>query len=607
VCGIGGCVLAPGRAPEAQVLDRMAVALAHRGPDDRGVHIEESVGLVHTRLAIVDPSPAGHQPMARRAGRWRLTYNGEVFNHAELRRELPGAAYNGTSDTETLLHALERWGEAAIARCNGLFAYAALDVRDRRLLLVRDRFGVKPLYYARHDGGIWFASEIRALLAAGIPRRARPDVLGHAVAAGWANGPLTPIDGVIRVLPGSVVSVDLDTLETSERRWYEPAMVVDRERMATLAGRRRAELAGTVESELQASVRRRLMSDVPLGTMCSGGIDSGLITAFAAAEQGPITAFNASISDQPEFDEGPWGELVAHALGAELHTVRMTASSWRADLVDVVAHNEYPLNHASAVPMAQIAALARENGVKVLLSGEGADELFGGYGWRHVREQAAFRKRGRLGRRAWDAARTAARRAIGGGVPLEGGGLSPEVERFERAVAARAQRAYGTGRSARRRLEAALAGDLSLYLPHLLNRQDKTTMRRSVETRVPFLDPDLVTLALNLPLEARVEPTRKAILRELAERHLPAGVATRPKVAFDLDPERYLEGAVRREFLSDGMLRDVLGVASEPWRAAVRRAGEYSMRLWTAEIWCRILLAGESAVAVEDELWLEPA
>src|SRR5207248_1565016 len=223
MCGIAGCIVAPGGRPDRGALERMAAAIAHRGPDDRGIEILGQVGLVNTRLAIVDPSPVGHQPMSGADGRWWLTYNGEVFNHLELRAQLGPRAWRGGSDTETVLAALEEWGEAAIARCNGLFAWAALDTAGRRLLLVRDRFGVKPLYLARHDGALWFASELRALLAAGVPARPRTDVLAHAVAYGWAEGPRTPLEGIDRVAPGGLVEVDLSTLSLSERRWYDPA------------------------------------------------------------------------------------------------------------------------------------------------------------------------------------------------------------------------------------------------------------------------------------------------------------------------------------------------------------------------------------------------
>ncbi|MEA2478722.1 MAG: hypothetical protein QOJ07_644, partial [Thermoleophilaceae bacterium] len=526
-------MLPPGRIPDPVVLERMARAIGHRGPDAHGVEVVGSTGLAHARLSIVDPTPAGAQPMADPDRRWWLTFNGEIFNHMELRERLGERPWRGHSDTETLLYALRDWGEAGIPRCNGLYAYAALDHERGRLLLVRDRFGVKPLYIARHDGGIWFASEMRALLAAGLPARPRPETLAQSVVHGWANGRLSPLEGIDRVLPGTLVEIDLESLRTAERTWYDPAAAVDPERAAALAGQGREAHADALEDELRSSVRRRLMADVPVGTMCSGGLDSSLVTAFARDEQPGVVAFNASVADQPEVDEGPWAERAAEGLGVELRTVPMTAATWRRDLVEVVRHHEYPLIHESSVPMSQIAALAREGGVKVLLSGEGADELFGGYGYLH---HAEYRSYLRAERRAGTVARLAAmrlRRIGPGGAarqlaeawaafgrrrrglpPLTGpaskppgypgAGASPEAAAYEIAWRERALAAYAHHPDHRRRLEAGLLADLGTYLPHLLNRQDKNTMQRSIETRVPFLDPGVVSLALNLPLEARV-------------------------------------------------------------------------------------------------------
>jgi asparagine synthase (glutamine-hydrolysing) len=595
MCGIAGCVAPAGQAPDRPALERMAAALGHRGPDDRGIEVIGSVGLVHARLAIVDPSAAGHEPMEH--ADWWLTYNGEVFNHAALRERLPAGAWRGGSDAETLLRALAEWGEEAVPLCNGLFAYAALDTRRRRLLLVRDRFGVKPLYVARHAGALWFASEMRALLETGLPREAHHEVLVHAVRFGWAGGRLTPVRGVERVLPGTLVSIGLDTLAASERRWYDPLESVDPERMAALARLPRAEAAAAVEFELRASVRRRLMADVPVGTMCSGGIDSSLITAMARDEQPGIRAYSASVKDQPAYDEGPWAEKVAEALGVELRTLRMTAESWRAELVDVVRHVEYPLTHESSVPMAQIAALARSDGVKVLLSGEGADELFGGYEHLHGREHADFLARRRPAERA---ARAAYRRLQR--LRERRPWCSESVKEWELGAERRAAAAYAHHRGTRRRLEAGLAADLETYLPHLLNRQDKSTMRASIETRVPFLDPGLVELALNLPLETRVEPRHKGVLRDIAGRLLPEGVAQRPKLGFGFEADRYISEAARPEFLADGSLRAWLH--DTPWREIPENPRGYdALLLWTGEIWCRTMLDGQPVDAVNEALW----
>ncbi|MEA2446116.1 MAG: hypothetical protein QOJ12_3408 [Thermoleophilales bacterium] len=599
MCGIAGCVVGGGGRPDERALGAMARALGHRGPDDSGIAVEGSVGLAHTRLAIVDPTPAGRQPMLGRGG-WALSYNGEVFNHMELRPQL-GGEWRGGSDTETVLRALETWGpDAALPRFNGLFAFAVVDPVAGRVFLARDRFGVKPLYWARHAGALWFASEIGALLAAGVPREVDRDVLSQALARGWSNGPWTPIAGVRKLMPGTLAEVDVATLEWRERRWYDPLSVVSSE--APSAG------LDELEAALRASVSRRLMADVPVGTMCSGGIDSSLITAYAHdAAAAPVHAFNASVVDQPSYDEGDWARRVAAHVGVELHTVELTAESWRADLVDVVRHVEYPLTHESSVPMMQIAALAWSKGVKVLLSGEGADELFAGYSWLHLEDAADF---GARGQRLESLARAVYRRLQRLGMGRQSlreplAGPSERVFEWERRELERAIAAYaGMHRGARGRLEGGLAWDLATYLPHLLNRQDKTTMQASVETRVPFLDPEVVALALNLPLEQRIEPERKGLLRELARRRLPPGVAERPKLGFGFEVARYLGPAARPEFVADGRLREVLEADRSTWSARVAGAvGQSALLLWTGEIWCRLFLDGESAESVNQALW----
>jgi asparagine synthase (glutamine-hydrolysing) len=617
MCGIAGCVAPAGEAPDREALERMGAALAHRGPDDQGIAVEGRVGLVNRRLAIVDPTPAGHQPMRHRDGRWWLTYNGEVFNHRELRGELEPAAWHSQADTETVLEALTRWGEGALTRFNGLFGLAALDLDRGRLLLARDRWGVKPLYWARHGGAIWFASEMRALFAAGVPRRALPDVVAHAVVHGWANGAATPLEGIHRVLPGALLSVALDTLEISERRWFEPAELVDPERLAALAGRDRRALADMVESELRQSVSRRLMSDVPVGTFLSGGIDSSLVTAFTRDEWPGVVAFNAAVTDQPAEDEHPFATRVADHLGVELETVPMSAASWRADFVEAVRHNEYPLMHESSVPMFQIASLARRGGVKVLLSGEGADEIFGGYGFLHaglyLDHLRTNRRWGALARLALDKLRRdgpvallrGRRHADGEPPPVVAPEGSAASVAFDADASARAHDAYSGSTPERRALEAELLRELSSYLPHLLNRQDKNTMQASIETRVPFLDPDVVSLALCLPLEARMEPSRKGVLRDISDRHLPQEVARRRKRGFGFDVRRYIEPRARPEFLLDGALRELLGVDRARWAKATVPApsAAQALRLWSGEVWCRAVLEGQPTDEVTDALW----
>ena len=605
----------------------MADALRHRGPDDSAIELEGNVGLVNARLAILDPSPHGHQPMSD--GRcWTLTYNGEIFDHMALRAELADRPYRGHSDTETLLHALAERGPRVLDRVNGFFAFAAHDHGRRRLLLARDRFGVKPLYVARVGGEIWFASEMRVLLAGGVAARPRRDVLIHAAIHGWPHGRHTPLESVERVLPGTMVMIDAETLQMSERRWFEPADYVDPELGLELAATPRDALADRLESALRTSVRRRIVADVPVGVMCSGGLDSTLVAGLMHAEYRSMVAFSASLPDEPREDEGGWARRAAGAIGCELDTVTITAQDWRRSLVAAVRQHEYPIDNPSSISIGLIARRARERGVNVLLTGEAADELFCGYVSSQPRHRSLLPARHRLGRAArrrlhrllltaraygiQSSVDLATRRLIKRGARRDSldTELLPEalaVVDYEREVYERAARAYAHHNRPRRDFEVSqLAGLSRGVFPFLLNRQDKDPMAASIETRQPFLDPDVVRLALNLPAEARVGPRPKGILADVAARHTPASIVNRPKQGgMVFDAHHRITEAAHLPFLANGALRELLGVEAKRWRTLIAGPtdGYCGHRLWTAEIWCRLFLERHDVTRVENDLW----
>lgn len=600
----------PGREVERDRLDAMVAALAHRGPDGDGVEVVGNVGLVHTRLAILELSGAGRAPMADAAGNTWLTFNGEVLNHAVLRHGLPEPAsgWRGGSDTETLVHGLSTVGRGFVERCEGFWAWAALDTVAGELELCRDRFGVKPLHVWSSEDELWFASELEALRAAGVPTAPDVDVLGHAVATGWANGTRGLVTGVRKVAPGTRLVVETGTLAVREERWFAPADLVSGDRTRAAASRPRPNAEAALEAALRQAVRRRLTSDVPVGTMCSGGIDSSLVTAYAAQEAPGTVAYHAAIADQPEHDERVWAEQVAAHLGIELRRVDVTAESWRRDFVRACVHVEAPMLHPSSVAMLQISERARADGIVVLLSGEGADELFGGYSFLHRPERRDVER----GERRFESVvrrlyRWAGRHGLERATTGTPAGLGPSavVNAEERAIVTRGRSAYdGLLGGADRRLAGRLLGDLEAYLPHLLNRQDGAAMAVGVEMREPFLDTDLVTLCLALPLEQRVAPAQKGILRELALRRLPRAAVERPKLGFGMDASGYLRGAVRPEALADGALRDALAVPADRWweQLAVN-GGEHALLLWSAEVVCRRLFRGETVAAIEQAVW----
>ncbi len=611
MCGIGGCVVRPGAEVDRGRLAALGAALTHRGPDGAGLEVAGNVGLVHRRLAILGLGEQGAAPMADAARSTWLTFNGEVLNHRALREELPTPAggWRGGSDTETLVEGLAAEGPGFVARCEGFWAWAALAGGE--LSLVRDRFGVKPLHVWAGPDELWFASELAGLRAAGVPMRPDAEVLRHATATGWANGRRGLVEGVVRVAPGTRLVVDTATLEVREvreERWFAPAQLVSREATRSASVRPRAFAQRALEERLRTAVRRRLTADVPVGTMCSGGIDSGLVTAFAAREDPAMVAYHAAIADQPEQDERAWAEQVAAHVGVELRRIDVTGERWRADFVRACVHVEAPMLHPSSVAMLQIAERARADGIVVLLSGEGADELLGGYASLHRPERRDVERVGhpfetRLRELyRWAGSPAPGRAATG---PPAGLGPSEAVNAEERAIVARALAAHdGVLRGAERRLAGRLLGDLEAYLPHLLNRQDGAAMAAGVEMREPFLDSELAAFCVNLPLAQRVAPQPKALLRELALEHLPRAAVERPKRGFGMDAGAYLRGAADDATLQDGALREALAVGKEEWRAGLAAALPYQpLLLWSAEVVCRSLFRGESVAAIEAALW----
>lgn len=610
-----------GASPPVGRLQKLRDALSHRGPDDSGIEVIENVGLVHTRLAIVDPGPSGRQPMRHPSGGFWLTYNGEVYNHLELRSGFDPGDFAGRSDTETVMWALRRSWLGAVAGFSGQFALAALDLHRRQVLLCRDRFGIKPLYMASFAGGTWFASEPAALISAGAPARPASGAFGAILTGSRYGGRQTLVEGITRLGAGAWASIPLDGGSIESDRWFLPPEAVDDGLAEQLARCSRRELTGRLRAALDRAVHSALMSDVPVGALLSGGLDSSLIAALAVEAKPGLVAFAADHRRDRSFREGGAARRVAAHLGIELEQIDVTPQSWRQAFVAATVHFGSPLTNASAVTVAQLAGRARDAGVKVLLTGEGADELFGGYPTlhadslqpllpRHHRllqslEQTLSENPRWLRNPVQDVQRL--RRAIADALdppaaqpwttlsmPLGGPDLMYE-----------ALLAYMHHPPEISRAEAGLLSHMDYTLSWLLNRMDKNLMQSSVEGRVPFLDPELVRLVVNLPLESRIGPWSKGILRDVARAVLPRSIAHRPKVAgMDFDAGDWIEQAADPAFLTHGLLREALEIpAGGLERVMSTGDGRRRMRIWSAEVWCRAMLAGHTTEQIEQALW----
>ncbi len=560
MCGIAGIVSSEPLAPDAVArATRMRDVLRHRGPDASGLHQEPRAVLAHQRLSIVDLD-AGGQPLANEDGTVWVTFNGEIYNHAEIRHDLEarGHVYRTHSDTESIVHAYEQWGDACVDRFRGMFAFAIWDGPRQRLLLARDRLGVKPLYWARAGDVLLFGSEIKAILASGL-LTADPNlgVLSEMLGTRYTSDDQTLFAGVRKLLPGHCL-VFARGRSTTRSYWDVP---VARPGAPIAPG----EAVERFTALLNESVRLRLMSDVPLGMFLSGGIDSSAIAAVMARLVGRrIKTFSVAFKDRA-CNELDYARQVAHAIGAEPHDIVIDDRDFFGALPRLLWHEDEPIAHPSSVPLYFVSALARRH-VTVVLTGEGSDELLAGYGkyprtawnWRAGRSygrllpqrvRAAIARRVSAGR-GGRASRALARSFLAvdrtpaamvfdnfAAIPLaeQRALLSPDL----RAMATSAH-AYAAPVAAFERpgpsatlLDRLLYADMKTYLVELLMKQDQMSMAASIESRVPFLDHVLVEFAASLPDAWKLSGwTTKRVLREAMKPLLPRAILKRPKLGF---------------------------------------------------------------------------
>ena len=557
MCGIVGvCDLGGAPPVDEATLRRMLGTIRHRGPDEFGIYLDEHVGLGNARLSIIDPI-TGQQPIGNEDGSLWIVFNGEVFNHPELRRELEarGHQFSTTSDTEVVLHAYEEYGPGCLSRFNGQFAIAIWDMRLRTLFLARDRLGVRPLYYTQAGGALVFASEIKAILAApGVT--ADPDPLAlDQIFTFWSTlSPRTFFRDILELPPGHFMLVE-DGRITVERYW-EMAFPDD----GDVPRRPTRDYAEELRDLLVDAARIRLRADVPVGAYLSGGLDSSTVTAIVRNQTtSPLETFSIAFTDG-DYDESGFQLTMAEALGTEHHVVRATYCDIGAVFPEVVWHAETPLMRTAPAPMFLLSGLVRDNRFKVVLSGEGADELFAGY---DLFREAKIR-------RFWaEQPDSTCRPALFDRVyPWKPGSNSDFVKAFfglgltevDARDYSHALRWRTTARAKRffsedvRRATAADGGHLAPAYPkgfdtwghlqqaqylettillsqYLLSSQgDRMAMAHSVEGRFPFLDYRVVEFANRLPAAVKLNGlTEKYLLKEVSREWLPAAISDRPK------------------------------------------------------------------------------
>jgi asparagine synthase (glutamine-hydrolysing) len=624
----------------AATVERMAQRLAHRGPDDAGSWVDEQLGLAlgHRRLAILELSPAGRQPMASACARFVLAYNGEIYNHLEMRAELAAVGWNsawrGHSDTETLLAAISHWGlQDALARAVGMFAFALWDREQRRLHLVRDRLGEKPLYYGWQGGAFLFGSELKALAAhpawvGDVDREALSLFLRH----NQVPGPFSIYQGIAKLPPGCLLSLDCEAggppgrLPAPLAYWTAQA-AAENGHAQPFAGDK-SEAADELERLLRRSVRGQMLADVPLGAFLSGGIDSSTVVALMQAQsERPVRTYTIGFHE-PGYDEAEHARAVAKRLGTE-HTEWYVTAREAMDVIPALPRvYDEPFSDSSQIPTLLISRLTRAQ-VTVALSGDGGDELFGGYEryfwglslWSRCAAIPRFARLG-LGHAAKAFPQSSWDRAYALMEPL-----LPKSKRFARpgykihraadlALAASPAQLYrelishwkdpaslvlggrepapalaALDEAARRwgMADMMMLQDTQGYLPDdILVKVDRAAMSAGLETRAPFLDHRLLEFAWRLPLSMKLGGgVGKRILRQVLYRHLPQELMERPKMGFGVPLGAWLRGPLRdwAEHLLDPVRLAQQGyLRPEPiralWTAHLRGQAEAHYYLW---------------------------
>jgi len=613
MCGIFGLFNTDASTPaDVRVLDRMGDVLAHRGPDGGGVYTDHGFGMGMRRLSIIDLK-TGDQPLANEDGSVWVVFNGEIYNYRELTAELlaKGHRFATASDTEVLVHLYEEHGEACVDRLRGMFAFAIWQPSRRTLFLARDRLGIKPLYYAQTPKGVVFGSELKALAA--CPQTPRT-VNRHGVAAylqyGYVPDPLTIIDGVAKLAPGHTLTVREGRAGVPRRYWDATASF----RNSAPPGPE-AEVSEALWLRLRDAVRSHLVSDVPVGAFLSGGVDSSTVVAIMAAEVGvPVKTFSVGF-EEPDYDELGYARRVAERFGTEHHELVVGPADLGL-LDDLLGKFDEPFADPSAIPTYLVSRLARQH-VKVVLSGDGGDELFAGYD----RYMVDHRRRhlGRLGDLGLGGGLRVLSAALPEGTPGKNFIYNMSLPRMERyldaisvfppralrhllcpsmtlEVAAPFDPAQSAGLDPLSRLQAL---DLRTYLPgDILAKVDRMTMANSLEARVPLLDHHLVEFACRLPARLRLRSGQtKYLLKRTLGGRLPREVLMRPKQGFAVPLETWFDQRLPGFFhdtLGDaGRLADV-GIDPSAVRSlmdvyAKRRRQDHCRRLWALAVLDRTL------------------
>lgn len=616
MCGIAGIVYRNADRPvDRDVLASMAGAIAHRGPDAEGFFVDRNVGLAHRRLSIIDLT-GGDQPIGNEDGRVQIVFNGEIYNFHELRHDLEarGHQFRTTSDTEVIVHAYEEFGDACVERLRGMFAFAIWDARQRRLLLARDRVGIKPLFVSLNGERLIFGSELKALLAHGdVDRNVDPAAIDDFFNYGMIPGSRSIFRGVEKLLPAHTLSIDLDTWRVTRRRYWQLQFAPDESLSCE-------DWQAALLDKLRESVRVHLIADVPVGSFLSGGMDSSVVTGLAsAALPTPIQTFSIGFREA-RFSELDAAREIAEHFGTE-HTEQIVEANAAELLPSLAQFYDEPFADSSALPTFLVSRLASHD-VKVVLSGDGGDEALGGYSrYAHDLREASIRRLiPNCLRRPWLAAaaslwpkadwlprplrlKTALTNLSLADAdayantlslcrqPLRSRLLNAELR--EQLVSHRGSLIAANGyRSAATNdpLSGMIAADMATLLPDdYLVKVDRASMACGLEVRPPMLDHEFLELCARIPSRWKIRNNEtKWLLRETAKSLLPESILKRPKQGFEIPVDIWLRGP-----LQDMFRETVLStsspispfvdqqVAARTYESHLRGTGRHGSTLWS--------------------------
>lgn len=590
MCGITGIVALNEIGRISMIhLSAATDTLQQRGPDSRGVHTDYFVGLGHRRLSIIDTSVGGAQPMQDESGRYTLVFNGEIYNYRQLRKGLEGKGYafQSDSDTEVLLKMYMEYGEACLQHFNGFFAFAIHDKETDVLFIARDRLGIKPLLYYQDGDRFLFASEMKCLLAFGLPRELNFEALHMYLQLNYVPAPHSMLKGVSKLMPGECLTLEKGKLKV--KSWY--TLPFDAQRL-NAKGLSYEQQQGKLQELMELSVQRRLVADVPLGAFLSGGIDSSVITALASRHVDKLNTFSIGYKDEPYFDETRYAKLVADRYKTEHTVFSLTNQDLYSQLHNVLNHIDEPFADSSALPV-YILSMHTKKKVTVALSGDGADELFSGYnkhaaaframqgGWKAevVRDLLPLWRMLPKSRNAPLSNTFRQLQRFAEGMKLSAkdrywrwAGFSTEAESLRLLSPASKsgleQEVYN--RQKESVLQAVQEGDLNsflytdvkLVLPNdMLTKVDSMSMAHGLEVRVPFLDHEVVAFAFQLPAESKINgQMKKRIVQDAFRDLLPPELYNRPKHGFEVPLLKWfrteLRSLIENDLLADDFVRE---------------------------------------------------